>query len=495
MRSSGILMHISSLPGPYGIGSLGRGAYQFIDFLKAARQHYWQILPVGPTGYGDSPYQTFCIFAGNHYLIDLDLLVEDGLLQKDEIQAVTWCQTPDRVDYGCLYENRLTVLRKAFARFDRGDLSYGSFVEENREWLQEYGLYMALKEQFDGRSWIAWPEDIRNHRAEAVSRYRKRLAEETEFWFFLQYQFFIQWKALRRYAHESGVSIIGDVPIYVPLDSSDVWSEPQYFQLDRSRRPKGVAGVPPDYFSADGQLWGNPLYDWVRMKQDGYQWWIRRLQASAGIFDVVRIDHFRGIESYWAVPYGDETARNGVWVKGPGMQLVRAIRRALPKLEFIAEDLGFLTPAVMDLVKKSGFPGMKVLEFAFDPREPSDYLPHNYEKHCICYTGTHDNETLVQWTEVIRPEDRAYAARYLGKAAQESLPRAVIRGGMSSVAELFVAQLQDWLELGAEARMNRPGTVDGQNWRWRVTAALLTPELAAEIAEMTTLYGRDTHKA
>ncbi|MEA4964743.1 MAG: 4-alpha-glucanotransferase [Oscillospiraceae bacterium] len=490
MRSSGILMHISSLPGPYGIGSLGREAYRFVDFLRNAKQRYWQILPVGPTGYGDSPYQTFCIFAGNHYLIDLDALVEAGLLRKEETTADQWSDRPDRVDYGCLFERRLPVLRKAFARFDRDDAAFAGFVEAERDWLEEYGLYMALKEHFSGQSWTMWPEPIRYRRPEAVKQYRREFQEEIEFHFFLQYEFFAQWKALRRYAYANGVSIIGDVPIYVPLDSSDVWSEPDYFQLDRERRPKFVAGVPPDYFSAGGQLWGNPLYDWERMKKDGYLWWIRRLQAAAGVFDVVRIDHFRGIESYWSVPYGDETARNGVWVKGPGMQLIRAIKRALPELRFIAEDLGFLTPAVIDLVKKSGFPGMKVLEFAFDSREPSDYLPHNYDRKCICYTGTHDNETLVQWAAATKPEDYAYAVRYLGKREEEPLAMAVIRAGMASVAELFIVQMQDWLGLGGEGRMNHPGIVDGNNWRWRATEEQFSDKLADSIGEMTALYGR-----
>ena len=491
MRSSGILMHITSLPSPYGIGTLGKAAYRFVDFLHKAGQHYWQILPVGPTGYGDSPYQTFCTYAGNHYLIDLNLLEEEGLLQKSEIETGNWGDDRTKVDYGLLFQERLPVLRKAFQRFaSETSSSFESFEGENQDWLEEYALFMALKNHFGGASWDQWPEEIRYHREAAVQAYREELKEEIAFQKFLQYEFFVQWKALRTYAHANGVQIIGDVPIYVPLDSSDVWSNPAVFQLDKERRPKCVAGVPPDYFSADGQLWGNPLYNWAQMKKDGYRWWIRRMQSAAELFDVVRIDHFRGIESYWSVPYGETTARNGVWVKGPGMNLIRAIKRELPELQFIAEDLGFLTPEVIALVKRSGFPGMKVLEFAFDSREPSDYLPHSYERNCICYTGTHDNETLVQWAEAISPENYDYAVRYLAKGEKEDICHAVIRAGMASVAKLFVAQMQDWLGLGAEARMNHPGTVDGKNWRWRLTEEQLSDGLAANIREMTVLYGR-----
>jgi len=490
MRSSGILLHITSLPSPYGIGTLGKEAYRFVDFLEAAKQHYWQILPVGPTGYGDSPYQTFCTYAGNHYMIDLDALVQAGLLRQEEVASISWCEDPARVDYGVLFAHRLQVLKLAFGRFTQQDSSYVSFLEQERFWLEEYALFMALKSHFGGVSWSEWPENIRYHRPEAVETYRELLRDEIAFHCFLQYEFFVQWKALRSYAHAHSVQMIGDVPIYVPLDSSDVWSNPKNFQLDKERRPKCVAGVPPDYFSVDGQLWGNPIYDWVRMKKDGYSWWIQRMRAAAEIFDVVRIDHFRGIESYWSVPYGEKTARNGAWVKGPGMNLIRAIKRELPDLNFIAEDLGFMTPEVISLVQRSGFPGMKVLEFAFDSRETSDYLPHNYERNCICYTGTHDNETLVQWAEATSAEDYAYAVEYLAKGENESICHAVIRAGMASVAKLFVVQMQDWLELGEACRMNHPGTVNGKNWRWRLTEDQLTPELAEKIGTMTKLYGR-----
>lgn len=490
MRSSGILMHITSLPGPYGVGTLGKEAYRFVDFLRRAGQRYWQILPVGPTGYGDSPYQTFCTFAGNPYLIDLDRLKDLGLLEQAEIDARSFGDDPGRVDYGALYENRLALLRIAFERFARDASSFESFCTEQEFWLTDYVRFMALKARYGGKSWTEWPEPLRFRREEALVQADEELAEEMDFYRFLQYAFFVQWKALRSYAHENGVRIIGDVPIYVPLDSSDVWSNPKDFQLDKERRPTCVAGVPPDYFSADGQLWGNPLYDWKRMKHDGYRWWIQRMRAAAGTFDVVRIDHFRGIESYWAVPYGEATARNGAWCKGPGMNLIRAIRRELPELDCIAEDLGFLTPEVTALVKRSGFPGMKVLEFAFDPREPSNYLPHNYDRNCICYTGTHDNETLYQWVAGLSPESDAYAREYLHIGPDDDLAQAIIHAGMDSKADLFVAQMQDYLRLGAEARMNEPGTLKVENWRWRAERAQLTDRLAEEIADLTNAAGR-----
>lgn len=489
MRFSGILMHISSLPGPYGIGTMGRNAFRFIDFLKKSRQHYWQILPVGPTGFGDSPYQSFSSYAGNHYLIDLEQLIRQGLLMPEE--AAPTCCDPAQVDYGVLYQERNGALRKAYGRFCREDPAFLRFVAAEREWLTDYCLYMALKSEFQGLPWLQWPEDIRFRRPEAMTHYSEALKEEIGFHQFLQYTFFTQWNALRRYAGENGLEIIGDVPIYVPLDSAEVWAEPGCFQLDRKTLyPERVAGVPPDYFSADGQLWGNPLYDWDAMEKDGYRWWIRRLSASARIFDVVRIDHFRGLESYWAVPYGDTSARNGCWVKGPGMAFIRRVKQALPHLRFIAEDLGYVTREVMQLVEDSGFPGMKVLEFAFDSREAGDYMPHTYTRNTVCYTGTHDNETLVQWATASDPRDYALACRYLGKGEGESICSAVIRAGMASVSDTFIVQMQDWLELGEESRMNQPGTLGGRNWRWRCGEDALSDDLAARIGDLTALYRR-----
>ena len=489
MRYSGILMHISSLPGPYGIGTMGDQARRFVDFLKSARQHYWQILPVGPTGYGDSPYQSFCTYAGNHYLIDLNELMAQGLLLPEEAAPQGTC--PDQVDYGLLYTQRTEALRKAYGRFDPEEAGFVRFVREEQDWLEDYCLFMALKTAFGGLEWLRWPEELRFRRPQALEKYRRTLASEIGFHRFLQYQFYTQWTALRRYAGDNGIEIIGDVPIYVPLDSSDVWANPGCFQLDsRTLHPERVAGVPPDYFNADGQLWGNPLYNWDAMAADGYAWWIRRLKASARLFDVVRIDHFRGFESYWAVPYGDTSAKNGCWNKGPVMDLIATVKQALPSLRFIAEDLGYVTPEVMQLVQDSGFPGMKVLEFAFDSREAHDYMPHTYTANSVCYTGTHDNETLIQWAEAASPEDYRLACRYLGKSESESICSAMIRAGMASVSDTFIVQMQYWLELGAEARMNHPGTLGGRNWRWRCREEAISPDLARRIAETTALYRR-----
>ena len=399
-RSSGILMHITSLPSPYGIGSMGKSAFDFIDFLKKAGQTYWQILPINPPGYGDSPYQAFSTFAGNPYLIDLDQLVQNGWLKQEELDRVSWGSREDQVDFSTMYDQRLHVLHLAWSRFHKAPADgYAEYLEQQKSWLDEYVLFMAVKAYYNDGPWTQWPLDIRMHQPEAMARYREQLRDEIDFQSFLQFCFHTQWQRLRAYAHENGIQIIGDIPIYVPLDSADVWSHPENFQLTRTRRPRVVAGCPPDGFNAAGQYWGNPIYDWERMEQDGFSWWMRRLRAAGENFDVVRIDHFRGIESYWAIPAVNRTARKGEWMQGPGMKLVRAIRENCPDTDFIAEDLGFLTPEVQKLVKESGFPGMKVLEFAFDPREPSNYLPDRYPENCICYTGTHDNETLIQWCE------------------------------------------------------------------------------------------------
>ena len=490
-RSSGILMAMSSLPSEHGIGTMGKSAYKFVDFLRDSGQKYWQLLPLCPTSYGDSPYSSFSTFAGNPYLIDLDLLCRDKLLKKAEYADIDWGCDPARVDYGKIYQHRFGVLRLAYGR---GKKKYAAELAEFRRanaWVENYALFMALKAHFGMVSWTEWPEeDIRKHEPEAVEKYRAELADEIDFQVFMQCMFFRQWNALRAYIREQGIRIIGDVPIYVPLDSADVWAEGEYFQLDDQCRPTEVAGVPPDYFTADGQLWGNPLYDWDRMHADGYRWWIRRLGAAGKLYDTVRIDHFRGLESYWAVPYGETTARSGHWRKGPGESFIDAIKTALPGLDIIAEDLGFMTPEVIALREYSGFPGMKVLQFAFDSREPSDYLPHRYPTNCICYTGTHDNATLAQWLGDAKGDDVAYAKQYLGLNDEEGYVNGIIRGGMSSVADLFVAQMQDWLALGGESRMNVPGVLGHGNWCWRMLPGALTDELADHIAAMTAMYSR-----
>jgi 4-alpha-glucanotransferase len=485
-RSSGILLHISSLPSRYGIGNLGEAAFSFVDFLKAAKQRYWQILPICPPGYGDSPYQAFSTFAGNPYFIDPDQLIEKGWLKKEDAENVSWGEREDQVDFRLLYEQRQRLLRLAFCGFRKAQpKDFPAYIEQESGWLREYALFMAVKAYFGDGPWTDWEPDIRMHRDDALRHYAELLKEDVEYQYFVQYVFSKQWERLRAYAKEQGIRIIGDIPIYVPLDSADVWANPDNFQLTRSRKPRFVAGCPPDGFNRNGQYWGNPIYDWDRMERSGFQWWLRRIGAAAEKFDVVRIDHFRGLESYWRIPAANTTARCGAWIKGPGLSFVTAVKKNYPGTDFIAEDLGFLTPEVLKLVEASGFPGMKVLEFAFDPREPGNYLPHNYSRNCICYTGTHDNETLLQWRRNLPPENEAFAREYLRLTPEDDLCAAVIRAGMESKANLFVAQMQDYLHLGAEARMNEPGKLKVENWRWRAAKDQLTPGLAKSIADLT----------
>ena len=490
-RSSGILLPLSSLPSPYGIGAFGKAAYDFADFLHAAGQSYWQLLPLGPTSCGDSPYQSFSTFAGNPYFIDLDLLVEDGLLTKQEVTDCAWGAEPRYVDYGRLYEGRFPLLARAKARgWARDRAAVAAFEAENSRWLPDYALFMALKQHFCMKAWPEWPDEAaRLHRADALERYRAALREEVELFTYIQFLFFRQWSALKSYVNSLGLRVIGDLPIYVAMDSADVWSEPENFRLDERGVPVEVSGVPPDYFSADGQLWGNPLYDYEVMQRDGFAWWIRRVGGAARLYDVVRIDHFRGFASYWAVPCGETTAKNGRWVKGPGMALVGVLTDWFHDLAFIAEDLGAPAPEVTQLLADSGLPGMKVLEFAFDPREPSSHLPHRCGENCVCYTGTHDNAPLALWRTEADGAELALAERYLGLNEREGFERGMIRGGMGSVARLFVAQMQDWLGLGAGHRMNVPGTGRG-NWAWRLLPGEASARLAEEIRDLTRLYER-----
>ena len=489
MRSSGILMHITSLPGPYGVGTMGKHAFAFVDFLKEAGQSMWQILPLTPTGYGDSPYQSCSSFAGNHYLIDLEALIEEGLLKKEEVEPIDWCWSETKADFGRLYNNRLKVLRIAYSRFQGGN-DFELFLEDNESWLPDFAMFMALKAKNFGNPWYTWEPGVKMRYPEAMEAMRNELSDEIRFYSFVQYLFNKQWTALRAYANENGIKIIGDVPIYVPLDSVEVWSSPEMFQLDETLTPKVIAGCPPDGFSADGQLWGNPIYDWEKMKADGYQWWINRLAAAGEWYDIVRMDHFRGLEAYWAVPYGAATAKAGKWNKGPDMSFITAIKNALPELEMIAEDLGFLTQEVLDLRDNSGFPGMKVLEFAFDSREPSDYLPHTYTRNSVVYTGTHDNMTMRQWFETASKDAKAYAIEYTGLNETEGLVLGTIRTAMSSVSDMCIIQMPDWLNLGAEARMNFPGTLSDANWTWRAEKKDFNMSLAKRIYNMTKLYGR-----
>lgn len=489
MRESGVLMHITSLPGDYGVGTMGKQAYAFVDFLRESGQHYWQILPLTPTGYGDSPYQSCSTYAGNHYLIDLEQLVQSGLLCHDEINGMDWGWRSDKVDFGLQFQNRLQVLRKAYARFEENS-DFQEFVKQNDWWLADFTLFMALKDRFGGQPWYEWEEGLKFRRTDAMEKVSAELYAERRFYCFVQYLFFKQWHSLRAYAHENGVRIIGDVPIYVPYDSVEVWSAPHWFQLDEKLTPSAVAGCPPDAFSEDGQLWGNPLYRWNEMMADGYSWWLSRLAAAGKLYDVIRLDHFRGFEAYWSVPYGDDTARNGKWVKGPAQHFISAVQKELPQLKLIAEDLGFLTQEVLDLRDESELPGMKVLQFAFDSREPSDYLPHTYPVNSVCYTGTHDNMTTRQWFETASDDAVSYAKQYMALNEQEGLVWGVIRTAMSSVSDLCVIPMQDLLDIGGQGRMNFPGTMSDSNWTWRAYNGFIGNDLAQRLYCLTKLYGR-----
>ncbi len=490
-RSAGVLMPIFSLPSPYGIGTMGRAARDFLAFLKAAGQSYWQLLPVGPTSYGDSPYQSFSSFAGNPYFIDLDDLAADGLLEPEEYQGLDWGGDPRSVDYGLLYETRYPVLRKAVGRLlDAPPADYAAFLAENADWLNGYALFMALKGENGGVSWDQWPEDERLRKPAALAAAEQRLAPETDFWRGVQYLFFRQWDALKALARQNGVSIIGDLPIYVARDSADMWACPEQFQLDKDLNPVEVAGCPPDAFTADGQLWGNPLFDWEKMKQDGYRWWLRRIGFQFRLFDVLRIDHFRGFDEYYAIPYGDKTARNGRWKPGPGLDFFKTVNKTLGRREIIAEDLGFLTDTVRNLLRDTGYPGMKVIEFAFDPKKrDSEYLPHRYSRNCVVYAGTHDNETIEGWLEGASPAVRGYAKRYFQLTRREGWAWGVMRGAWSSVADLAVMQMQDLLSIGAEGRINTPSTLGG-NWQWRMLPGQADGKLALRVLRSTQLYNR-----
>lgn len=488
MRESGILMHITSLPGPYGIGTLGKASYKFADFLHKAGQRYWQVLPLTPTGYGDSPYQSCSAFAGNPYLIDLDILVEQGLLDQEEITACSWGDNPNRVDFGLLYENRLKLLRKAYSRFRDADEAFAKFRARNDSWLPDFVHYMALKDRSGGKPWYEWEDGLKYRHPHAITASFCALAEEIQFYCFVQYLFFTQWEALRKYCHSLGISIIGDVPIYVPYDSVEVWSAPQWFCLDEKLTPTAVAGCPPDYFSEDGQLWGNPLYRWEAHKQDGYRWWLRRLQQAAKLYDVVRIDHFRGFAGYYAIPYGAENAREGTWLPGPGLDFLEIVKKRLPETAMIAEDLGFLTPDVHKLRDDANLPGMRVLEFAFDGDSENPYLPHNHIKNAVCYTGTHDNMPLKQWLSEGGEDPVARALVYAGDPQDPVW--GMIRLCMGSVADLAVVQMQDYLSLGEESRMNFPGTCTEKNWTWRAVEGFDSDALAEKIKYLTRTYGR-----
>ncbi len=491
MRSAGILMPISSLPSPCGIGALGAAAREFVDFLAAGGQSCWQILPICPTSYGDSPYQSFSSYAGNPYFIDLDTLADQGLLQRSEYQELDWGDDPTRVDYALLYQRRYPVLRRAARRLLAAPpADFAPFLADNGVWLEDYALFMALKDKFGGVSWFQWPEELRRRDPAALKAAEQELSQDISFWKAVQYLFFAQWRSLKEYANQKGVSIIGDLPIYVAGDSADVWANPGQFQLDENLMPTEVSGCPPDGFAADGQLWGNPLFDWERMKRDGYQWWLRRIAFQLKIYDVLRIDHFRAFDAYYAIPYGDDTARNGRWRPGPGMDFFRAVNEKLGRQNIIAEDLGFLTDSVRELLRETGYPGMKVLELAFDSRDPAPgYLPHCYPTNCVAYPGTHDNDTIQGWLASAAPEDAAFAKAYLRLNKREGYHWGMMRTAWASPADLAVIQAQDLLGLGSEARMNTPSTLGG-NWQWRALPGSFSPRLARRLRREMEVYQR-----
>lgn len=493
-RASGILMHITSLPQGEGIGTFGQSAYKFADFLKVANQRFWQILPLGPVGYGNSPYQAFSAFAGNPYLIDLEKLIDEGLLSRDEkICSVNIGNDTEKVDFEATFEIKMHLLHKAYqiSKEDKDLIKQiEQFKVENASWLDDYSLFMAIKEQHNQIGWQEWEKPLKYREKVAIDKCRQSLSDEIEFWNFLQYEFFKQWFELKAYVNGLGIEIIGDIPIYVSTDSSDTWAHPELFKLDEDCQPITVAGCPPDAFTEDGQLWGNPIYDWDYLEETGYAWWIERMKQNATLYDMIRIDHFRGFESFWEVPFGHKTARNGKWIKGPGHKLFKAINKELGNIGIIAEDLGFITEEVIQLRKKTGYPGMSIMQFAFDTKGDSEYLPHNCERESVAYIGTHDNETIVGWMEnPNNVKQVSFAKRYLRLTTKEGYSWGFVRGLWASPARLAIAQMQDILGLDNHARMNIPSTV-GDNWNWRMNSDAINEEVIRKLKKLTKLYGR-----
>lgn len=489
-RGAGLLLPISSLPSPYGIGTLGKAAYDFVDYLVEAGQKYWQVLPVGPTSYGDSPYQSFSAFAGNPYFIDLDYLVDEGLITKAQIKKYPWGDNKEYIDYATIYGSRFEVLRLAFENSSHASTQeYQNFERENEYWLDDYSMYMAIKFHFDNMEWAKWDYDIKARNPEAMNRYREELKDDIAFWKFCQYKFFEQWNNLRRYANEKGVEMIGDIPIYVAMDSADVWAHKDLFELDEDFKQINVAGVPPDAFSADGQLWGNPLYNWGRMEECDFEWWKQRMASNSKLYDYIRIDHFIGVVNYYSIDANCTNAKEGVWRKGPGIKLTNAIDSAIGDATIIAEDLGVVSQAVKDLLEETGYPGMNIIEFAFSGEADNSHLPHNYKPNSLVYGGTHDNETVVGYFGSQSAKELKYAYKYLGVNKKSDIPAAVLRAAYASVAAIAIFQVQDILEKGNEARMNTPSTV-GNNWKWRMLKGSLTKKKAKELKELAEFYAR-----
>lgn len=494
-RASGILIHITSLPEAEGIGTFGKSAYEFVDFLKEADQKYWQILPIGPTGYGHSPYQAFSAFAGNPYLIDLRNLVDEKLLSEKTYTDICDSSNDSKsVDFEKIVPKKMAALREAYesAKQSKSVMkAMDEFQKENASWLEDYSLFMAIKISKNEASWQEWEEPLKRREIGVIQNYKDTLEDEINYWAFLQYIFYKQWTALKQYANAQGIKIIGDIPIYVAGDSSDTWSHPELFKLSEDGTPITVAGCPPDAFTEDGQLWGNPIYDWDTLAQTGYDWWIQRIEQNAVLYDVIRIDHFRGFESFWEVPYGEQTAKNGKWTKGPGIALFNAIQKKLGAVDIIAEDLGFMTDEVIALRDGTGYPGMNILQFAFDPKGDSEYLPHNQIHNSVVYTGTHDNDTIVGWMEKEENKDALnFAKRYLRLTKKESYHWGFIRGVWASPANTAIVPMQDILGLDNSARMNIPSTVGGINWRWRMEKEDTCESLSMKLKKITKLYGR-----
>ncbi len=488
-RGAGTLLPVASLPSNYGIGTFGKSAYNFIDFLYKSGQKYWQVLPIGPTGYGDSPYQSFSAFAGNPYFIDLDLLIQENLLDLKDVENIDWGDDPGLVDYGKIYESRYKVLRIAFKHFDVSDNFFVEFCDENSYWLDDYSEYMAIKDSFGGAEWLKWSEDIKNREKDALEKYRKKLSDDIMFWKFLQFKFIVQLNNLKEYAHEKNITIIGDIPIYVALDSADVWANLKEFQMDQDKKPTMVAGVPPDMFSSTGQLWGNPLYDWEHMKKDGFSWWRKRMRYSALLYDIIRIDHFIGIVHYYSIKYGENTAMNGFWSDGPGYDLINAINEEVGKSKIIAEDLGVVTEKVKKLLKDSGYPGMKLLQFGFDSDARNENLAKNCKSNSVVYGGTHDNETLRGYFQNLNDRSRAKVRKMLNIKQNKLLTWKVIESGFKSKANTAIFQMQDYLELDNTARMNIPSTTGG-NWCWRLVENQISDDLINKISNLIKITKR-----
>lgn len=489
-RSSGILMHISSLPGEYGIGDFGHHAYKFVDFLWAAGQKNWQILPLGTTSFGDSPYQSFSAFAGNPYFIDLDELIEEGYISKKEVEKLSFGNDDESVNYGLLYKNKMLALKIAFANAkDKIDRDLEIFYKENYAWLRDFALFMSIKADHDNVTWLKWGKEFQKYNSKTVLDFEKDNKDEILFWVFTQYFFTKQWQKLKKYANTRNIKIIGDLPIYVSTDSADVWISPHLYNLDKNFKPITVAGAPPDAFTSKGQLWGNPIYKWDLMEKDDYKWWIKRIEYSFKLFDTLRIDHFIGFEYYWEVKYGAKDASGGRWSDGPSIKLFEKIKEELGDLDIIVEDLGITSKATEELIRKTGFPNMKVLQFGFDPSGESEHLPHTYTKNMVAYTGTHDNLPIMAWFEDAKKSEFEYAVKYLKLNYDEGLNWGMIRGIWSSCAKLAIAPMQDFLGLGEFSRMNLPATI-GENWTWRVREEDLTKELAERIKNITEIYWR-----